>query len=119
MSKPPLIFVVIVAVIVVFAAQRFMQQRRQNAINDAAPINTQKVEVSAKREFPAPNRRSRQREVIAGEDMRYEVYFKPLIGGSELKFIVPETTYHQIDKGAVGKLSTQGTRFIGFEADVK
>lgn len=65
MSKPPLIFVVIVAVIVVFAAQRFMQQRRQNAINDAAPINTQQVEVSAKREFPAPNRRSRQREVIA------------------------------------------------------
>lgn len=51
--------------------------------------------------------------------MRYEVYFKPLIGGSELKFIVPETTYHQIDKGAVGKLSTQGTRFVGFEADVK
>lgn len=115
MSKPPLIFVVIVAVIVVFAAQRFMQQRRQNAINDAAPLSTQQVEVSAKREFPAPNRRSRQREVIAGEDMRYEVYFQPIMGGSELKFVVPEKTYHQIDKGARGSLSTQGTRFVSFE----
>ena len=64
MSKPPLIFVVIVAVIVVFAAQRFMQQRRQNAINDAAPLSTQHVEVSANREFPEHILLSRNLEVI-------------------------------------------------------
>ncbi|RAP70071.1 hypothetical protein ACZ87_03133 [Candidatus Erwinia dacicola] len=33
------------------------------------------VEVKTKREFPVPNRRSRQRENIPVEDMPYEAWF--------------------------------------------
>ncbi|MBW7981203.1 DUF2500 domain-containing protein [Enterobacillus tribolii] len=117
MSKPPLIFAVVVVIIAVLATQRYMQKRRQDAVNDASPVRTLQAEVSAKREFPAPNRRSRQREVIAAEEMRYEVYFRPLSGGAEMMFALPEKTYHDMDKGMRGELSVQGTRFVDFRPD--
>lgn len=117
MSKPPLFIVVIVVVIAVLATQRYMQKRRQDAVNDTSPVRTLRVEVSAKREFPAPDRRSRQREVVVAEDMHYEVYFRPLNGGGDMMFTLPQQTYAQLDKGAQGILSVQGSRFVRFEPD--
>lgn len=50
------------------------------------------------------------------EDMRYEMYFRPLTGGSEIKMPLPQQQYNQIDKGERGTLSLQGTRFASFTA---
>ena len=114
MSKPPLIFIIVLAIIAVLASRQFIKQRRENAENAAAPVRLLLAEVKSKREFPAPNRRSRQREVIAGEEMRYEAWFHPLEGGGDIKLTVSEHDYHQLDKGAKGELKVQGTRFIAF-----
>lgn len=38
MSKMPLFFVIVVAIIVIAASFRFVQQRREKADNDAAPL---------------------------------------------------------------------------------
>ncbi|MEQ4530805.1 MAG: DUF2500 domain-containing protein [Mixta sp.] len=114
MSKPPLIFLIVLAIIAVLASRQFIKQRRENAANDAAPVRSLQVEIKSKREFPAPNRRSRQREVIAGEEMRYEAWFHPLNGASDFKLTVKADAYHQMDKGAKGELKMQGSRFISF-----
>lgn len=114
MSKPPLIFIIVLAIIAVLASRQFIKQRRENAANDAAPVRWLTVEVKSKREFPAPNRRSRQRETIAGEEMRYEASFQPVNGASGLTLKLTEKDYHQLDKGAKGKLQVQGTRFLSF-----
>ena len=82
MSKPPLFFIVIIGLIVVAASFRFMQQRREKADNDMAPLQQKLVVVSNKREKPINDRRSRQQEVTpAGTSMRYEASFKPQSGG--------------------------------------
>ena len=63
MSKPPLFFIVIIVLIVVAASFRFVQQRREKADNDTAPLVQKQVVVSNKREKPLNDRRSRQQEV--------------------------------------------------------
>lgn len=114
MSKPPLIFIIVLAIIAVLATRQFIKQRREVAVNDASPARSLQAEVKSKREFPSPNRRSRQREVIAGEEMRYEVRFHPLNGASDINVQLKEAQYHQLDKGTRGELKMQGTRFISF-----
>lgn len=115
MSKMPLFFIAVVAIIVVAASLRFVQQRRQNAENDAAPVMEKNVLVATKREAPTHDRRSRQREVTPVEDtMRYEVWFRPQSGGLELKMRVTAQAYHAISVGDRGTLQYQGTRFVGF-----
>lgn len=87
MSKPPLFFIVIIVLIVVAASFRFVQQRREKADNDAAPLVQKQVVVSNKREKPLNDRRSRQQEVTpAGTSMRYEASFKPLSGEWSRRF---------------------------------
>ena len=84
MSKPPLFFIVIIGLIVVAASFRFMQQRREKADNDMAPLQQKLVVVSNKREKPINDRRSRQQEVTpAGTGMRSiktapEVWGRPI-----------------------------------------
>jgi hypothetical protein len=114
MSKPPLLFFIVLAIIAVLATRQFIKQRRETAVNDASPVRTLMVKVKTKREYPSPNRRSRQREVIAGEEMRYEAWFHPLNGASDIKAIVGERDYHQMDTGAQGELKMQGSRFVSF-----
>jgi len=114
MSKPPLFFFIVLAIIAVLASRQFIKQRREVAVNDASPERALTVEVKSKREFPAPNRRSRQREVIAGEEMRYEALFHPLNGASDIRVQIQAQDYHQLDKGAKGELKMQGSRFISF-----
>ncbi|EJU8818188.1 DUF2500 domain-containing protein [Salmonella enterica] len=115
MSKPPLFFIKIIALIVVAASFRFVQQRREKAANEAAPLQQNQVVVSNKREKPVNDRRSRQQEVIpAGTSMRYEVSFKPLNGGLEKTFRLQAQQYHALTVGEQGTLSYKGTRFVGF-----
>ncbi len=115
MSKPPLFFIIIIALIVVAASFRFVQQRREKAANDAAPLQQKQVMVSNKREKPVNDRRSRQQEVTpAGASMRYEASFKPLNGGLEQTFRVKAQQYHALTVGDQGTLSYKGTRFVGF-----
>ncbi len=114
MSKPPLIFFIVLAVIAVLATHQFIKQRRETALNNASPILSLPVAVKSKREFPAPNRRSRQREVIAAEQMRYEVCFHPLNGAEEVNLRLRAGDYHQIEEGVQGELKVQGTRFVSF-----
>lgn len=64
MSKPPLFFIVIIGLIVVAASFRFMQQRREKADNDMAPLQQKLVLVSNKREKPINDRRSRQQAPV-------------------------------------------------------
>ena len=45
MSKPPLFFIVIIGLIIVAASFRFMQQRREKADNDMAPLQQKLVVV--------------------------------------------------------------------------
>lgn len=115
MSKPPLFFIIIIALIVVTASFRFVQQWREKAANEAAPLQQKLVVVSSKREKPVNDRRSRQQEVIpAGTSMRYEVSFKPLNGGLEKTFRLQAQQYHALTVGDQGTLSYKGTRFVGF-----
>lgn len=117
MSKIPFFLIIIMAIIVFAASFRFMQQRRENASNDAAPQLQKQVVITNKREKPANDRRSRQREVTpAGETMRYEASFKPLQGGMEMTFRLQAVDYDQLTVGEKGMLVYQGTRFVRFEA---
>ena len=118
MSKPPLFFIVIIILIVVAASFRFVQQRREKADNDAAPLVQKQVVVSNKREKPLNDRRSRQQEVSpAGTSMRYEASFKPETGGLEMTFRLEAQQYHQLTVGEKGMLSYKGSRFEGFRAE--
>jgi hypothetical protein len=114
MSKPPLIFLIVLAIIAVLASRQFIKQRRETAQNDASPVRSLTVEVKDKRDMPVSDRRSRQREVIAGEEMRYEARFQPLNGAAEITLKVTPAAWQQMDKGVKGELKVQGTRFISF-----
>lgn len=118
MSKPPLFFIVIIALIVIAASFRFVQQRREKAENDAAPLVQKRVVVSNKREKPLNDRRSRQQEVTpAGTSMRYEAGFKPQSGGLERTFRLDARQYHALTVGDKGTLSYKGSRFVDFTAE--
>lgn len=118
MSKPPLFFIVIIVLIVVAASFRFVQQRREKADNDAAPLVQKQVVVSNKREKPLNDRRARQQEVSpAGTSMRYEASFKPQSGGLEQTFRLDARQYHALTVGDKGTLSYKGSRFIDFTAE--
>lgn len=115
MSKPPLFFIVIIVLIVFAASFRFVQQRREKADNDAAPLVQKQVVVTNKREKPLNDRRSRQQEVSpAGTSMRYEANFKPQNGGLEQTFRLDAQQYHALTVGDKGTLSYKGSRFEGF-----
>lgn len=115
MSKPPLFFIVIIVLIVVAASFRFVQQRREKADNDAAPLVQKQVVVSNKREKPLNDRRSRQQEVSpAGTSMCYEASFKPQNGGMEQTFRLDAQQYHALTVGDKGTLSYKGSRFVDF-----
>ena len=117
MSKPPLFFIVIIALIVIAASFRFVQQRREKAENDAAPL-VQKRVVGNKREKPLNDRRSRQQDVTpAGTSMRYEASFKPQSGGLEQTFRLDAQQYHTLTVGDKGTLSYKGSRFVDFTAE--
>ena len=118
MSKMPLFFIIVVAIIVIAASFRFVQQRREKADNDAAPLMQKRVEVTNKREKPLNDRRSRQQQVTpAGTTMRYEASFKPETGGLEMTFRLEAQQYHQLTVGEKGTLSYKGSRFVGFRAE--
>ena len=118
MSKPPLFFIAVVAVIVLAASFRYVQQRREKMDNDAAPLQQKRVVVSNKREKVLNDRRSRQQTVTpAGSSVRYDVSFKPELGGLEVSFRVDAAQYHQLTVGDKGTLSYQGSRFVDFQAD--
>ena len=118
MSKMPLFFINVVAIIVIAASFRFVQQRREKADNDAAPLMQKRVVVTNKREKPLNDRRSRQQQVTpAGTTMRYEASFKPETGGLEMTFRLEAQQYHQLTVGEKGTLSYKGSRFVGFRAE--
>lgn len=118
MSKAPLFFVVVLAIIVIAASLRFVQQRREKAVSDAAPLLQKRVLVSNKREKALNERRSRQQDVTpAGVAMRYEASFKPASGGSDVTFRLDAQQYHALTVGEQGTLSYKGSRFVGFRAD--
>ena len=113
MSKMPLFFIIVIA-----ASFRFVQQRREKADNDAAPLMQKRVVVTNKREKPLNDRRSRQQQVTpAGTTMRYEASFKPETGGLEMTFRLEAQQYHQLTVGEKGMLSYKGSRFEGFTPD--
>ncbi len=117
MNKMPIFFIIIIALIVVLASFRYMNQRRQNALNDAAPLQTHQVVVEEKHQTPVNERRSRQRQVTPPEDkLRYEVTFRPQAGGEALRFQVNAAQYRQMSLGQAGTLRYRGTRFEGFSA---
>ncbi|QJT83070.1 DUF2500 domain-containing protein [Kosakonia sp. MUSA4] len=116
MSKPPLFFILVIGLIVVLASFRYVQQRREKADNDAAPLQQKNVVVSSKREKPLNDRRTRQQqEIPAGSAMRYEARFKPQSGGLEMVFRVDAQQYHALTVGDKGVLSYKGSRFVSFE----
>ena len=120
MSKVPLFFIIVVAIIVVAVSVRYVQQRRENMANDAAPLLQKRVVVSNKREKPLNDRRSRQQEVSpAGTSMRYEASFKPQNGGLEQTFRLDAQQYHALTVGDKGTLSYKGSRFVDFTVNAK
>lgn len=114
MSKPPLIFFIVLAIIAILATRQFIKQRREAAVNDASPVRSMAVEVKTKREVPSPNLRSRQREHIVAENMKYEAWFHPLNGAGDFKVALSADDYHRMDKGVKGELKMQGSRFVSF-----
>ncbi|QIC17244.1 DUF2500 domain-containing protein [Providencia vermicola] len=116
MNKPILLFIVL-AIIAVLATKRFFDQRKQNEINDNALPVSYLVIVDSKKDYPYPNMRSRERDVVSPETFRYEVYFKPLNNTEVIKVIVNEAQYQSIEKGRRGTLRLKGTRFLSFDPD--
>ncbi|HGJ5873726.1 MAG TPA: DUF2500 domain-containing protein [Arsenophonus apicola] len=110
------IFVITIIIIIMLATKRFFDQRRQNVINDNSPIISYQVEIIDKKDYPYPNMRSRQREVVIPETFRYEIYFRRLSTSEVIKiFVKTEKEYNVIKKVDKGTLYIQGTRFIRFE----
>ncbi len=113
MSKPPLFFIVIIGLIVVAASFRFMQQRREKADNDMAPLQQKLVVVSNKRE----NRLTiavRASEVTPQAPVCAMRKLKPQSGGMEQTFRLDAQQYHALTVGDKGTLSYKGTRFVSF-----
>ncbi|WP_041474066.1 DUF2500 domain-containing protein [Erwinia pyrifoliae] len=113
--KPPIFFLIILVIIAILATRQFIKQRREVAVNDVTPLRSLIVEVKSKREYPASNRLSRQREHIPVEDMRYEAWFHPLNEAGDFKLELNAGDYHQMDKGTRGELQFKGTRFVSFK----
>ncbi|AOV95620.1 hypothetical protein A9798_00785 [Edwardsiella hoshinae] len=115
MSRPPLFFIIVVVVIALLAAQRFVQQRRQNAADAAAVAHSFRATLTEKQALPSPLR-SRQREEIVAETLRYRLRFTTT-DGSTLSFTLPERACAELAPGMQGMLRVQGSRFISFTAD--
>ncbi|MTD37348.1 DUF2500 family protein [Erwinia sp. CPCC 100877] len=117
MNKMPIFFIIIIVLIVVLASFRYINQQRQNALNDAAPLQTRQAVVVEKNQTPVNERRSRQRQVTPPEDtLRYEVSFRPQAGGEVLRFQVNAVQYRKMSSGQEGTLHYRGTRFEDFIA---
>ena len=114
MGKPPLFFVIIVAIIILFATHHFLQKRKQDQINANSPIHTIQVTVIDKKAYPYPDRRTRQRQVVPVEDMRYQVDFRDISSGKTMTFYLAKQQYDLIEQGASGTLQLQGTQFIRY-----
>lgn len=114
MGKPPLFFVLIVAIIILFASHHFWQKRKQDQLNANSPIRSVQVEVVGKKAYPYPDRRTRQRQVVPVEDMRYQVDFHNLMSGQTMTFYLSPQQYDAIEQGSIGTLQLQGTRFIQY-----
>lgn len=118
MARPPLIFIIVIGAIIVLAGSQFFKQRNEKARNDAAPVATQQAVVVSKRTFPSPDRRTRQREVIAGESLSYEVTFRREPVGENFQVSMSAAQYQACVPGTRGALKMQGTRFISFTPGV-
>ncbi|EKS7799495.1 DUF2500 domain-containing protein [Edwardsiella ictaluri] len=116
MERTPLFFIIVVAAIVLLATQRFVQQRRQDAANAAAPLQILRVTLTEKRALPSPLR-SRQREEIVAETVRYTLLFSGEGGGAPLRFTLPGRDCAVLRPGVQGTLRVQGSRFIDFTPD--
>lgn len=114
MNKP-ILLIIVLAIIAVLATKRFFDQRKQNEINDNSLPVTYLVKVDNKKDYPYPNMRSRERDVVSPETFRYEIYFKTLSSSEIIKTIVTEEQYQDVELGREGKLIMQGTRFVRFE----
>lgn len=110
-----ILLIIVIAIIAVLATKRFFDQRKQNEINDNSLPVSYLVKVDNKKDYPYPNMRSRERDVVSPETFRYEIYFKTLSSGEVIKSIVTEEQYRDVELGREGKLTLQGTRFIRFE----
>ncbi|EPL9569040.1 DUF2500 family protein [Providencia rettgeri] len=114
MNKP-ILLIIVIAIIAVLATKRFFDQRKQNEINDNSLPVSYLVKVDSKKDYPYPNMRSRERDVVSPETFRYEIYFKMLASGEVIKTIVTEEQYREVELEREGKLTLQGTRYIRFE----
>ncbi|WP_433962421.1 DUF2500 family protein [Morganella morganii] len=80
MNKFGLLGFIVAALIIILATRRFFEQRKQNEIDDHSAVVTYQVTVTEKKDYPYPNMRSRERDVVFPETFRYEVHFTPLSG---------------------------------------
>ncbi|MEI2267431.1 DUF2500 domain-containing protein [Erwinia sp. CGal63] len=112
--KPPLIFFITLAIIAVLATRQFIRQRQEVAVNDASPVRSLLVEVKDKRAVSTSALRSRQRETIPVEAMRYEAWFHPLNGAGDFKLVLQADDYQQLEQGEKGDLQIKGKRFVSF-----
>ncbi len=112
--KPPIIFMLFLLMIALLAGRQFFRQRDESVKNDLAPVEIIQAEVKSKREYPWPNTRSRQREHIAAEQMRYEVVFQPLNSGADFTARLDRAVWLALNPGDRGELRRQGTRFVSF-----
>ena len=116
MNKP-ILLIIVLAIIAVLATKRFFDQRKQNEINNNSLVISYLVQIETKKDYPYPNLRSRERDVVSPETFRYEVYFKSLADGRMIKVIVDENQYRSIQQGSKGTLYMQGTRFVRFHSE--
>ncbi|MEH2922289.1 DUF2500 domain-containing protein [Samsonia erythrinae] len=114
MSDFPWLLVLTVGVILVLAVRQYRRQRQREALNDAAPLRIVAAEVKHKREFPRRRQRAREHQIMAVEDMLYEVTFRAVVGGATITLRLERADYHQLDTGMQGSLQLKGTRFIRF-----
>ncbi|MER3383742.1 DUF2500 domain-containing protein [Pectobacterium aroidearum] len=114
MNDFPWLLALAVGAILVLAARQYRRQRQRDAQNDATPLRIVAAEVRHKREFPLTRRRAREHQMMAVEDMRYEVTFRPITGGATITLRLENADYHQLDTGMQGSLQLKGTRFIRF-----
>ncbi len=115
---PIIIFGAVITVFVLAITQAIKEKRR----NDASPRLTVNAFVSSKRtnvstsQHPVGGDASGAHGFSTSSTTTYYVTFE-VASGDRMEFSVSGTEYGRLSEGDVGRLSFQGTRYLGFERE--
>lgn len=116
-SEIPMWWSLALSVILFLAWRQFQRQRQQKRDDDAAPLRTLAVEISALRAEPRTRTVSRAQPLQPDIPQGYTATFRPLPQGEAITLRLSEAQYRPLAQGMRGTLQVQGARFVAFDPD--